>query len=120
MTYRYKGTPTNRQLRVSELVRQEIATIFMKAEVYHPALDGLYLTVIDVKTSADLKLSTIFIHPVRADVDDQLAYVLNFLAPEYRKKLSNKLQLRYVPEIKFAVDKNIDDKIRMEKLIQKL
>jgi ribosome-binding factor A len=42
------------------------------------------------------------------------------LAPEYRKKLSNKLQLRYVPEIKFAVDKNIDDKIRMEKLIQKL
>ena len=34
--------------------------------------------MIDVKTSADLKLSTIFIHPVRADVDDQLAYVLNF------------------------------------------
>jgi ribosome-binding factor A len=120
MTYRYKGAPTNRQLRVSELIRQEIAMILMKAEVYHPALDGLYLSVLDVKTSADLKLSTIFIHPVRADVDEQLAYVLNFLVPEYRKKISNKVKLKYIPEIKFVVDKNIDDKIRMEKLIQGL
>ena len=120
MTYRYKGAPTNRQLRVSEMILQEIARILMKAEVYHPALDGLYLSVLDVKTSADLKLSTIFIHPVRADVDEQLAYVLNFLVPEYRKKISNKVKLKYIPEIKFVVDKNIDDKIRMEKLMQGL
>ncbi|WPX97118.1 30S ribosome-binding factor RbfA [Candidatus Bandiella euplotis] len=120
MTYRYKGSPTNRQLKVSELIRQEIAMIFARKEVYHPYLESLHLTVIEVKTSADLKLSTIFIYPVANSKEDQLAKTLNFLAPEYRKRISSKVALKFTPEIKFVIDKNVDDRVNIEKVLQNL
>ena len=120
MTYKYKKQPTNRQLKVSELIRREIAMIFTTLEVYHPALEGVPLTVIDVKTSVDLKISTVFIHSIKPSVDDELAKFLNFLAPEYKRKLTSKIKLKYIPMIRFIVDKNIDKKISMEKVLQEV
>ncbi len=120
MTYKYKKQPTNRQLKVSELIRREIAMIFTTLEVYHPALEDVPLTVIDVKTSADLKISTVFIHSIKPSIDDELAKFLNFLAPEYKRKLTSRIKLKYIPIIRFIVDKNIDKKISMEKVLQEV
>ena len=117
MVYKYKNQPTNRQLKASELIRREIATIFIKLEVYHPALEGLSLTITDVKISADLKIATIFIYPVKPSIDNGLIKLLNFLAPEYRKKLIHRIKLKHAPAIRFVADKNIDSKIIMEKKI---
>ena len=117
MTYKYKKAPTNRQLRVSEIIRQEMAQIFTRGEVFHPAFEKIPFTVLDVKTSADLKISTIFIHSVDEKFDKDLVKALNILAPEYRKKLSVRMQLKFLPQIRFEIDRHIDDKIRLEKLL---
>lgn len=120
MTYQYKKPPTNRQLKVSELIKQEIAMIFAKGEVFLPELEKIPVTITDVKTSADLKISTIFINPVDDKIDNDLINALNILAPEYRKKISSRINLRYSPQIRFEVDKYIDEKINIEKLFDKI
>lgn len=120
MTYQYKKTPTNRQLKVSKVIRQEIAQIFTRGEVFHPTLERFIFTVLDVKTTANLKLATIFINPVDEKLDKNLVTTLNILAPEYRKKLCGRVQLKFIPQIRFEIDKYIDDKINIEKLLEKL
>jgi ribosome-binding factor A len=120
MTYQYKKAPTNRQLKVSEVIRQEMAQIFTMGEVFHPALEKFTFTVLDVKTSADLKIATIFINPVDEKLDKDLVAALNVLAPEYRKKLCGRVQLKYIPQVRFEIDKHIDDRIHLEKLLDKI
>jgi ribosome-binding factor A len=94
-----------------------MAQIFTRGEVFHPAFEKIPFTVLDVKTSADLKISTIFIHSVDEKFDKDLVKALNILAPEYRKKLSVRMQLKFLPQIRFEIDRHIDDKIRLEKLL---
>jgi ribosome-binding factor A len=120
MTHQYKKAPTNRQLRVSEVIRQEVAQIFTKGEVFHPALEKFTFTVLDVKTSVDLKIATIFINPVDEKLDKDLIAALNVLAPEYRRKLCSRVQLKFIPQIRFEIDKHIDDRIHLEKLLDKI
>jgi ribosome-binding factor A len=120
MVFRYRQAPTNRQLRVSQLVRQEMSSIFARGDVFHPSLEMVMLTIVDVKISADLKIITIFISIVKADIEDKILEVLNYLAPEYRKKLSGKLNMKYTPSIRFAIDKHIDNKISVDKLLEKI
>ena len=120
MTYQYKKAPTNRQLKVSEVIRQEMAQIFTMGEVFHPALEKFTFTVLDVKTSADLKIATIFINPVDEKLDKDLVVALNVLAPEYRKKLCGRVQLKFIPQVRFEIDKHIDDRIHLEKLLDKI
>ena len=104
MVYKYKKQPTNRQLKISELIRREIAMMFAAFEVYHPALEGLPLTIIDVKISTDLKIATIFINPIKPNIDNELIKFLNHLAPEYRKKLTSRIKLKYTPVIRFVTN----------------
>ncbi len=120
MTYQYKKPPTNRQLKVSELIKQEMAMIFAKGEIFLPELEKIPVTVTDVKISADLKISTIFINPVDDKIDKDLIKALNILAPEYRKKISNRINLKFSPQIRFQIDKFIDEKINIEKLFDKV
>ncbi|RST67209.1 30S ribosome-binding factor RbfA [Candidatus Aquarickettsia rohweri] len=120
MTYQYKKPPTNRQLKVSELIKQEMAMIFAKGEIFLPELEKIPVTVTDVKISADLKISTIFINPLDDKIDKDLIKALNILAPEYRKKISNRINLKFSPQIRFQIDKFIDEKINIEKLFDKV
>ncbi|MSO13488.1 30S ribosome-binding factor RbfA [Rickettsiales endosymbiont of Trichoplax sp. H2] len=120
MTYQYKKPPTNRQLKVSELIKQEMAMIFTKGEVFLPELEKITITITDVKTSADLKISTVFINSVNDKIDKDLVRALNILSPEYRKKISNRINLKFSPQIRFQIDKFIDEKINIEKLFDKV
>ena len=79
--------------------------IFTTSEIYHPALEGMYLTIIDVKISVDLKIATIFITSLKKDIENELIELLNYLAPEYRKKLTSRVKLKYIPTIRFVIDK---------------
>ena len=105
LVYKYKAQPTNRQLRIAELIKREISMIFTTSEIYHPALEGMYLTIIDVKISVDLKIATIFITSLKKDIENELIELLNYLAPEYRKKLTSRVKLKYIPTIRFVIDK---------------
>ena len=120
MTYQYKKAPTNRQLKVSETIRKEIAQIFLKDEVFYPEMENIVFTVLDVKTSSDLKISTIFISPVDKKTDIDLIKFLNIIAPEYRKKLCTKMKLRFIPQIRFQIDQYIDERIDLEKLLDNI
>jgi ribosome-binding factor A len=97
-----------------------MAMIFTKGEVFLPELEKIAITITDVKTSADLKISTVFINSVNDKIDKDLVRALNISSPEYRKKISNRINLKFSPQIRFQIDKFIDEKINIEKLFDKV
>src|SRR5437016_7586010 len=56
--------PSQRQLRVGELIRHALAEMLTRGEVHDPVLEGHIVTVPEVRMSADLRLATIYVMPL--------------------------------------------------------
>jgi ribosome-binding factor A len=55
------NTPSQRQLRVGELVRHALADMLVRGEVHDPVIEGHLITVPEVQMTADLRLATIYV-----------------------------------------------------------
>ena len=56
--------PSQRMLRVGELVRHALAAMFARGEIEDDALRGSVITVPEVRMSPDLKLANAYIMPL--------------------------------------------------------
>ena len=56
--------PSQRQLRVGELIRHALAELLARGEVHDPVIEGHLITVPEVKMTADLRLATIYVMPL--------------------------------------------------------
>ena len=61
------GTPSQRMLRVGELVRHALSSFLMRGEVQDPVLEGAMITVPEVRMTHDLKLANVYIMPLGGD-----------------------------------------------------
>ena len=55
--------PSQRQLRVGELVRHALADVFARGEA-GPELDGVLVSIAEVRMSPDLKHATVLVAPL--------------------------------------------------------
>ena len=110
--------PSNRQLRVAELVRRSISDILSKNELYEEALSNVPITVGEVRCSSDLKLATIFVLPLGGMNGQEVVKSLAKNKGIIRKILGRNLQLKFVPELRFMEDKTFDQMDQTSKLLQ--
>jgi len=102
--------PSQRQLRVGEELRHALSMLLERGEVHDPDVQGIAITVTEVRASPDLKNAMAFVMPLGGDADD-LARVIEGLkraAPFLRRKLAEKVQLRYAPRLKFLADTSFE------------
>ena len=101
--------PSQRQLRVGELIRHELSALFMRGDVIDPVVEKAGVTVLEVTTTPDLKIATAYIRPFQPSGNgDALVEALMKHRKFIRGELSPRLQLKYMPEIKFRMDTSID------------
>lgn len=117
--YQLQSSQNTRQIRVSKLLHHTIALLLNRGEVFHPILERFSLTVLDVKTSIDLKSSTIFVSPINKQIDKKIIEILNTLVPEYRKRLSKRIKLKSLPKIRFKFDEHVNEKMHLDRLLDK-
>jgi ribosome-binding factor A len=115
---RKSGEPSQRQLRVGELVRHALAEIFSRGEA-GPEFDGALLSIAEVRMSADLKHATVLVAPLAAAGGDDLVAALNNSASRLRGKISPALrQMRAMPDLKFRLDTRFEDDRRIAELLR--
>src|SRR3979409_2372252 len=56
--------PSQRQLRVGELVRHALAEMLARGDVHDPVIEGHLITVPEVLMSPDLRLATVYVMPL--------------------------------------------------------
>ncbi len=110
---------SQRQLRAGELVRHSLAEILRESEVADPRLQGVSVTVTEVRVSPDLRHATCFVEPlggVRADVVvDGLNHASRFL----RGQLGRSIELRFTPDLHFVHDPSFSEAAHMNALFNR-
>ena len=100
--------PSQRQLRVGELIRRRLSEVLTRGEIHDPALARHSITVGEVRTSPDLKTATAFVLPLGGRDAEAALEALNANRAEIRRTVSKGLQLKYAPEIRFVLDETFD------------
>lgn len=117
MTRSRGSAPSQRQLRVGEEIRHALARILARGELRDPALIGVTVTVTEVRISPDLKNATAFITPLGGGDVAPLLKAYKRAAPFLRGQLAREVELRAVPDLRFAADTSFDQATRIEQLI---
>lgn len=104
----------NRMERINELLRQQVSQI-LEEEAEELGL----VSVVAVQTSRDLSVCEIFVVPIQGDAE-RLLRILAERAGAYRKRLAESVELRRLPELRFAVDTNTDSVDRVEELLSEI
>ncbi|RBI85836.1 30S ribosome-binding factor RbfA [Rhodosalinus halophilus] len=100
--------PSQRQLRVGELIRRRLSDVLMKGDVHDPDLNRLSLTVGEVRTSPDLKVATAFVLPLGGRDREEALELLDRNRGELRRQVAKGLELKFAPELRFRIDESFD------------
>ena len=101
--------PSQRQLRVGELVRRRLSDVLNRADVHDPDLNRMSITVGEVRCSPDLKVATAYVMPLMGSVpvEDAIAALARNKA-ELRHRIGAHLTLKYTPDLRFRPDGTFD------------
>jgi len=111
--------PSQRQLRVGELIRRTLSEILTRGDVHDPDLNRLSVTVGEVRTSPDLKVATAYVLPLGGKGRDEIVGLLARNQGELRRIIGKKLALKYAPELRFRLDETFDQMDETRRLFDK-
>jgi ribosome-binding factor A len=109
---------SQRQLRVGELIRHELAAMLTRGEVHDPVIQTHMITVPEVRMSADLRLATIYIMPLGGRDEKEVLDALERNKRYVRGEIARRVNLKFAPEIRFRMDERFDEAERIEKLLR--
>jgi len=114
----FTAEPSQRQLRVGELVRHALSELLARGDVHDPVLEGHLITIPEVRMSADLRLATIYVMPLGGHDIKQVLQALERNTRFLRGEISHRVNLKFAPEIRFRIDERFDEAERIEKLLR--
>ena len=100
--------PSQRQLRVGELVRRALSEVLARGETYDPELNRISITVGEVSASPDLKIATAYVCPLGGQGGDEVIALLAKNKSELRRAIGKNLGLKYTPDLRFRLDETFD------------
>lgn len=110
--------PSQRQLRVGELVRHALSDILARGDLPDPALARVVITVPEVRMSPDLKIATCFVMPLGGKDHKAAIEALATNAKPLRGEIARRVELKYVPELRFRIDTSFEEGARIDALLR--
>ena len=110
--------PSRRIERINHLLRQEIADLLTR-EVNDEALSLPMISIIDVETSADLRVAKVYFsvfgdEEVIQEAQKHLKRASGFL----HHNLKDRLDLRHIPHLEFILDRSLARGDRIMRLMR--
>lgn len=102
------GAPTQRQLRVGELIRRRLSEMLQRGEIHDADLGRMMITVGEVRMSPDLRVATAYVLPLGGNLKDEALLALRQNRHEIRRGISKALTIKFAPEIRFEIDDTFD------------
>jgi ribosome-binding factor A len=109
--------PSQRQLRVGELMRHALAEVLQRGEIHDPVLEVNVVTVPEVRMSPDLKIATCFVMPLGGKDQEAVIQALARNKRYLRGELAHRTNLKFAPDLRFRIDGSFDEGSRIDRLI---
>ncbi len=100
--------PSQRQLRVGELIRRTLSDVLNRGDHHDPDLGRMSITVGEVQASPDLKIATAYVLPLGGGDAELALSALRKNRHELRRLVAKGLTLKYAPELRFKIDETFD------------
>ncbi len=109
---------SQRQLRVGELVRHAMADMLTRGDVHDPVIEGHFITVPEVRMTADLRLATIYIMPLAGRDAEEVVAAFERHKKFLRGEIAHRVNLKFAPDIRFRIDERFAEAERIDKLLR--
>ena len=100
--------PSQRQQRVSEVIRRQLSDVLIRGDVHDPELNRFTITVGEVRVSPDLKVATAYVVPLGGENTEQMFELLERNKSELRRAVAKGLTMKFSPELRFRLDGTFD------------
>ena len=110
---------SQRQLRVGELVKQNLGELFIRNEAKIPSINSKLITVTEVRMTPDLKTARVYVIPLGGIDTKEIVRILTEYSHLVRKALSKRLDIKFLPKLTFVEDNSFEYAEKIEKIIKK-
>ena len=111
-------TFTQRQLRVGELVKQNLGELFIRNEAKIPPLNTKLITVTEVRMTPDLKTARVYVIPLGGVDTKETVRILTEYSHLVRRALSKRLDIKFLPKLNFVEDNSFEYAEKIEKILR--
>ena len=110
---------SQRQLRVGELVKQNIGELFIRNEAKIPTINSKLITVTEVRMTPDLKTARVYVIPLGGVDLKETVRTLTEYSHLVRRALSKRLDIKFLPKLTFVEDNSFEYAEKIERIIKK-
>ena len=109
---------SNRIGRINEEIQKELSALIRNLK--DPRVQNTMISITNVQTTPDLRYAKIYVSFLQEDKAADALKGLKSAAGYLRRELGRNLQLRYTPELQWALDDSITYGAKMLQLINSL
>lgn len=109
--------PSQRQLRVGELVRHKVADMLSRGDIHDDVLAKHVITVPEVRMSPDLKLATVYVMPLGGRDTKPVLEALERNKRYIRGEVAHAVNLKFAPDLRFRFDETFDEGAKIDALL---
>ena len=110
---------SQRQLRVGELVKQNLGELFIRNEAKIPTINSKLVTVTEVRMTPDLKTARVYVIPLGGIDTKETVRILTENSHLVRRALSKRLDIKFLPKLTFVEDNSFEYAEKIERIIKK-
>ena len=110
---------SQRQLRVGELVKQNLGELFIRNEAKIPKINSKLVTVTEVRMTPDLKTARVYVIPLGGIDTKETVRILTENSHLVRRALSKRIDIKFLPKLNFVEDNSFEYAEKIEKIIKK-
>ena len=111
---------SQRQLRVGELVKQNLGELLIRNEAKIPLVNSKLITVTEVRMTPDLKTARVYVIPLGGADTRETVRILTEYSHLVRKAMSKRLDIKFLPKLTFVEDNSFEYAEKIEKIIKKI
>jgi ribosome-binding factor A len=110
--------PTQRQLRVGEALRHALAEVLRRNELRDPDLDGVSVTITQVKPSPDMRYATVYCEPLGGQNAKVIVAALNRHKGFLRGEMGHMITTKFTPDLRFVEDESFAEALKIETILK--
>ena len=110
--------PSQRQLRVGEMLRHALSDILRENEIRDSELEGVSVTITQVKPSPDMRYATVFCEPLGGKNAKAIVAALNRHKGFLRGEMGHRIATKFTPELRFVEDESFAEAQKIETILK--
>jgi ribosome-binding factor A len=110
--------PSQRQLRVGEALRHALAEVLRENEIRDPDLEGVSVTITQIKPSPDMRYATVFCEPLGGGNAKTVIAALNRHKGFLRGEMGHLITMKFTPDLRFVEDESFAEAQKIEAILK--